>query len=225
MKRYAIVIKNNKISESAYRKLQSSTSQKVMVFDAITPDEVQEKLKMFDLKWNYPWNQPVLDMQSGLKKSPYQTRNRDARIATALSHYVLWKMCITLDEPIVILEHDSYFIKEIDFDPSEAPFDIIGINNPIGATRLSRKFNNIVQASPDRFIRVPKIDDDTIPQGLAGNSAYIIKPAGAKKMIQLVKDYGLWPNDAIMCRQLVPKLGVTTRYYTKVQGTRSTTTL
>ena len=28
-------------------------------------------------------------------------------------------------------------------------------------------------------------------------------------MINLVNEHGAWPNDAIMCRQLVPKLGVT----------------
>ena len=44
-------------------------------------------------------------------------------------------------------------------------------------------------------------------------------------MIQLVKEYGLWPNDAIMCRQLVPKLNVTTEFYTRCQNLKSTTTL
>jgi len=56
-------------------------------------------------------------------------------------------------------------------------------------------------------------------------SAYIIKPAGAKKLIELVKQYGLWPNDAIMCRQLVPRLGVTRKFYTNIQGLKSTTSL
>ena len=36
--------------------------------------------------------------------------------------------------------------------------------------------------------------------------------------------YGLWPNDALMCKQVIPRLGVTTKYYTEVQGTPSTTT-
>ena len=71
---------------------------------------------------------------------------------------------------------------------------------------------------------VPWIDDQTIPQGLAGNSAYIITPAGAEQLIKLVKEYGLWPNDAIMCRQLVRRLGVTKKFYTHIQNLRSTTT-
>ena len=51
--------------------------------------------------------------------------------------------------------------------------------------------------------------------------------SGANTMLNLVDQYGLWPNDALMCRQLVgiKKLGVTTTHYTKVQRTKSTTTL
>ena len=71
----------------------------------------------------------------------------------------------------------------------------------------------------------PWIDSQSVPQGLAGNSAYIIKPEGAKQMLELVDRYGLWPNDAIMCRQLFPLLGVTKTHYTWIQGLRSTTTL
>jgi hypothetical protein len=70
----------------------------------------------------------------------------------------------------------------------------------------------------------PWIDKPVVPQGLAGNSAYIIKPAGAKQMLDLVNEFGLWPNDAIMCRQLVPKLGVTRKFYTTRQNIKSTTT-
>ena len=72
---------------------------------------------------------------------------------------------------------------------------------------------------------VPYVDSDRqVPQGLAGNSAYIIKPTGANHLIGLVKEYGLWPNDAIMCRQLVTGLGVTKKFYTNTQKLKSTTT-
>ena len=100
---------------------------------------------------------------------------------------------------------------------------IYGINNPIGATRKAREFKELVSKSNKEVTYVPWIDDMSVPQGLAGNSAYIITPEGAKKMLQLVDEFGLWPNDAIMCRQLVPQLGVTTKFYTTVQGTPSTT--
>jgi len=224
MKHYAIVLQGNTVSEDAYRRLQSSTTQTIMRFDAVTPDQVDGLLTMFEIQWNYPWDQPVLDIATGLNKSPYPTKNRKARIACALSHYTLWQMCSALNEPIVILEHDAIFLKDIDFNPNDAPYDVIGINDPRGATRRSADYHNKIQLSGGRFLQVPWIDDQKVPQGLAGNSAYIIKPQGAKNLKALVKGCGLWPNDAIMCRQLIPNIGVTKTYYTKVQGTRSTTT-
>ena len=74
---------------------------------------------------------------------------------------------------------------------------------------------------------VPRIDVDMVPQGLAGNSAYIIKPWAAAEVIKRVKQLGAWPNDAMLCYQNFRAnfLGVTKKYYTKVQGTPSTTTL
>ena len=74
------------------------------------------------------------------------------------------------------------------------------------------------------FQPAPYIDDLKVPQGLAGNSAYIIKPSGAIKMLKLVEEYGLWPNDAIMCKQLIPNLYVTRKFYTTIQNLKSTTT-
>jgi hypothetical protein len=51
----------------------------------------------------------------------------------------------------------------------------------------------------------------------------MIKPRGAQKLLDLVKEHGMWNNDAIMCQQLMPEmLGQTKTYYTKVQGLPST---
>lgn len=230
MNYHAIVIKDNEISETAFERLQKSTSVQINKFDAITPVDVQETMSILGLRWNYPWINSELDFGSGLLKTPYATQNKLTKIACALSHYCLWKKCAELNENFLILEHDAIFINEIDFDPDDlsfkayARFDIIGINDPRGATRKSGMFHEIVQKNEAKYQRPPVIDDLKIPQGIAGNSAYIMRPAGAKHMLSLVDQYGLWHNDAIMCRQLVPRLGVSRKYYTRVQGTRSTST-
>ena len=93
------------------------------------------------------------------------------------------------------------------------------------ATRKSKIYHDKIQEKIDFFQPVPRIDEYNIPQGLAGNSAYVIKPEGAQLMIDLTQEYGMWPNDALMCYQLVPKLGGTRNFYTRIQGLRSTTTL
>ena len=226
MRAFAIVINDNEISERGWGNLIESTSLHINKFNAITSNNVDSMLSSLDIKWNYPWDKPELDFSSGLLKTPYQTKDRKARIAAFLSHYILWKMTVETKQPILILEHDAIFTTEIDFLAIDHKFDIMGINDPRGCTRRSGIYYNKIIENNDQFQQVPWVDDDRkIPQGLAGNSAYMIKPAGARKLLQLVKEYGAWPNDAIMCRQLLPNIGVTRKFYTKVQGLRSTTTL
>jgi len=229
MKAYAIVIKDNEISEHGFKNLVESSFRvkndfTINKFEAITPPYVNATMEEHHIKWNYPWVGKVSDFATGLTKTAYRTKNPDARIACALSHYLLWKTAITLDETILILEHDAMFINKIDFDPDRSNMWAIGINNPLGATRKSREFYTAVINNTAWCQPVPTIDRQDIPQGLAGNSAYIIKPKGAQKMLDLVKQFGLWPNDALMCKQLMPRLGVTKKFYTNIQNLKSTTT-
>jgi len=230
MRSYAIVIKGNTLSEAAFKTLKDSSKSvgnkfNINRFEAVTPDYVDETMKEHYIKWNYPWVGKEQCLETGLRKSAYKTDNPKARVACALSHYLLWKACVKLNEPVLILEHDALFINKIDFDVNDSNMFIVGVNSPLGATRLARDYYTTIMNNKQWIQLVPKIDHYDIPQGLAGNSAYIIKPAGADMMLKLVKQHGLWPNDALMCRQLVPRLGVTKKFYTKVQGTRSTTSL
>lgn len=225
MKAYIITLKDNETSINAALKCKQSANIPVEQFQAVEPSDVPSMMLSEKLQWTYPWHEPKHDFASGLYLTPYRTKKKAARIACFLSHYQLWKRCIKLDEPILILEHDSIFIRPFDPDKAlKAQCEIIGINDPRGATRKSMDYHEKIQSRPQSVQPVPRIDKPEIPQGLAGNSAYIIKPTGAKKMLSLVKEFGAWPNDAIMCYQLIQALGVTKTYYTKVQGTRSTTT-
>lgn len=234
MKSYVITLTENQQSISSSKKLIESGIKhgnefEILTHTAVVPEQVDSLMKKYRLTWNYPWMSPENDFATGLYKSPYLTANKNKRIACFLSHYQLWKQCCESNEPILVFEHDALVTKKIDLNLlSECNFDIIGINNPLGATRKSQLFHDkIVENRLENrdVVRVPKIDFDKVPQGLAGNSAYYIKPYGAKQLLDLVSKYGAWPNDAIMCRQLVRRLGVTTTFYTTVQRTESTTKL
>jgi len=103
---------------------------------------------------------------------------------------------------------------------------ILGLNSPIGATRRAGVFHKELFGKYG-FHSVPKVNEvgeEPVPQGIAGNSAYIIKPWMAKKLLDKVREIGMWPNDALMCRELFPSMQVCWPYYTVVQGTKSTTT-
>lgn len=231
MKVLCITIENNKTSLKGYETLVKSSAKFQNDFDieihkAITPEIVDDKLSEFQIEWNYPWNREIYDSSLGLLKTPYATKNKRAKIACALSHYSLWKYCEDCSQPVLILEHDAEFIKKLDFEYLlESKYEIIGLNSPIGATRKSSLFDKIIKSNPNRLQPIPKIDKDKIPQGLAGASAYLLKPYGAKKILDKVKEVGLWHNDALLCRQLFGSMmAVTKTYYTRVQkGLESTT--
>lgn len=225
MKYYIITLKDNQMSCDAADRCKASVDLPIETFDAITPNQVEKLMDDYGIKWTYPWNELKHDFASGLQLSPYKTKSKQARIACFLSHYTLWKECKESNEPMLILEHDAIFVKKPPIEKLlDSNFSIIGLNNPLGATRRAKMFYDQVKAGSEFIQSAPKIDDMSVPQGIAGNSAYIIKPNGARKLINLVKEFGAWPNDAIMCKQLVgPGLGVTKTFFTEVQRTISTT--
>jgi GR25 family glycosyltransferase involved in LPS biosynthesis len=230
-----ITMTNNEVSLGAFTKLQDSSYRvgndfRPEIFEATIAENAEDHLSKLLLEWNYPWEGVVTDLKTGLKKSAYPTQNRLNRIACAISHYRLWAVCAKTNKPMLIMEHDAIFIQKFRYDNllEDKHYNIIGINNPIGNTRKSHEFHKILQQSVDReqtgIVSVPTIDSFDIPQGLAGNSAYIIKPKGARMCIKAASEHGLWPNDALMCKQLIPHMGVTKAYYTNTQRVVSTTT-
>tara|TARA_B100000767_G_C19543049_1_gene441613 strand:- start:290 stop:673 length:384 start_codon:yes stop_codon:yes gene_type:complete len=127
---------------------------------------------------------------------------------------------------MLIFEHDAIFTTNLNVDKYlNKGYNIIGVNSPLGATRKSQQFHDVIQNRKELVQPVPQIDGFAVPQGIAGNSAYILTPDGADDLLRACYQYGLWPNDAIMCRQMIKNIGVTKKYYTTIQRTRSTTTL
>ena len=223
---HIITLYSNPRSVAAAGRCKKSANIDIKTFDAITESQAEKVMRDFGIKWNYPWRGEEYDMKAGLKKTAYTTAHPMRRVACFLSHYLLWKRCAEQQEPVMILEHDAVFIRPFELDGfMKAECQIISINDPRGATRKAQEFHDKLQQKPQLIQRVPTIDDPTIPQGLPGNSAYIIKPDGAKKMMELTQEFGAWPNDALMCKQLYQSLASSKIYYTKVQGTPSTTSL
>lgn len=110
---------------------------------------------------------------------------------------------------------------------------ICGLNDPRGATRKAGVFHAKARSINGGTIvvnglkPVPHVDspgDLPLPSGLAGNSAYIIKPWAAKKLLNKTLEIGVWPNDALMCQQFFPWIQIYFPYHTKVQLITSTTT-
>lgn len=225
---YVIRMNGDAIANRAVYKLEDSlpVNVKLIEFDAIKPDAVKRLMTKHKIHWNYPWEGEFHDIVSGLIKKAYPTKVANKRIACFLSHYLLWQRCIKYDESMIIHEHDAIYFNSDPLpieDFENSPYDIIGLNDPRGATRLAAVYDRVVQESEGDIVRAPIIDNMMVPQGIAGNSSYYMNPRGAREMVSLTEQYGAWPNDALMCRQLVSKLGQTKKYYTYVQGLESST--
>jgi len=230
MKHLCITILKNEVSETGYKRLVESSNKvenkfEIEKFTATTPDFANVSLAAEGLKWTYPWEGETIDFASGLTLKAYPTEYRERRIACFFSHFRIWNEVIKSDEPALVFEHDAEFVHNLDYGfILQSKYDIIGINNPLMATRRAKMYFDTIKGRAEEIQPVPKIDEFNVPQGLAGNSAYIIKPQGAKNLVEAARKHGVWPNDALMCYQMIPNLGVTRRFYTKVQGLPSTTT-
>jgi len=212
--------------------VNSGNDLQIASFQATEPPQVKDQMNRYMLKWNYPWNGEVVrDMQSGLTKTGYQTAVPAKRMACFLSHYRLWMECAEAGEPYLILEHDARFQNKIDPDFLASRDEwIISVNQPQpGCTPKALAYEkaivNFGGQKGQRVVPVPAIATFDVPAGLPGNSAYYIKPQGAKKMIELAREYGAWPNDALMCRQLVgaDKMGCLYPFVTRIADTGSST--
>jgi len=232
------VTTDNNAIESAYKCIDSieetGSAIEYEIFDATTPENLKNHMPyspLVDTGKKIMWNWPImssddgLDMKSGLYKFTYAANDQRKVAACSVSHARLWQKCVDINEPIMILESDALFIEQFNFkDVQNYTWGVLGLNDPRGATRKASVFYEkcLAYGGPGVYT-VPKVDDESVPQGLAGNSAYIIRPAAASSLLKGINEYGLWPNDAYMCRQLWPWIKVTQPFYTKVQGLPSST--
>lgn len=232
---------NDHTSTVATRKVVKSiqdTKSDIMPFvmPATTPATLNQDLLQFGKTledWTYPKSpaEKRLDLKSGLTLTGYNAKDYTKVVSCMVSHMKAWFVAAMVGDgrPVVVLEHDAIFTRR--FKASDFPSQsggIIGLNDPRGATRKSAVYYDVVINSTGDLAYphikpAPMVDDENVPQGLAGNSAYIIYPRAARHMLELVSKYGLWPNDALMCNQLVPYLKHTYPFYTTLQGVQSTT--
>lgn len=220
MKAYCIRVKGNDYSEAvAARCLESAKRHGVRVelFDA-TPKEIAvELMHEYGLEWAWANGNTsnAVCPHTGLKQHPYKTHDLRQRIGCAMSHYRLWLECIEANEDILILEHDTVFLRPL------PEIHLLGgalmLNDPKGATPRGDWWREQIIAKGDGIHDKTVIFNTGQPDGLAGNSAYVITPGAARVCVHSYERCGVWPNDATLCRQLVPGLREIYPFVTEVR--------
>ena len=118
-----------------------------------------------------------------------------------LSHWSLWKKCIELNEPIIILEHDAVIQKK---------WELIELGDSI--VKLHRHYAG----------KKVKYDVDSGNWSKSGH-AYCISPFHAKILIEFVRRVGAYEVDIIMGDKVIPLRHLTPSWVER-QNSYSTTT-
>ena len=193
MEAWVITLFENEYSRRVAARCIESANIKVREWEAVPARHGRQFLEDAGLEWT--WGHGY----GGMNHKPYGGNN-DARIACFMSHYLLWRRCVVKERPLLILEHDAVFVRP--FEPFE--FDnICMINDPFMATPRGDWWSDQMRRRGPGVWPKTKVFDDSRPDGLAGNSAYVIKPHAAQNLIDLAHEIGAWPNDALMCRQFM----------------------
>jgi len=230
MKAFVITLWRDEYSERKADECLASGAKfgiEVLKWRGVNRTIAMETMENEGLKWSWAKNNTVKTIcpKTGLQQFPYTAADIRAKIGCSMSHYMLWRFCALSDEPILILEHDAVFVGPI---PEDIEFNgICQINDPNGATRKGGWWSQQMKARGTTGAHektwVTTVAERLIPDGLAGNSAYMIKPWAAQELVNKFHEIGVWPNDATMCKQLFPYLEEYYPFITKVNQTQSTT--
>lgn len=162
---------------------------------------------------NDTWNAENLVFFHKLKES----KKRDGVRGCFLSHYLLWKKCIELNEAILILEHDAISLRPLPKNILDCDFEVLNLDY---ASRQIKDYWRHVEKDFGEFIypwpsSISKGYSGYNKSSIPGIHAYIIKPQGAAKLIEFTKSEGVLPAD-IQINSKVLDLRYTETSYAKI---------
>lgn len=125
-----------------------------------------------------------------------------------LSHFYLWKECLNYNIPYLILEHDGYFIKKLPENILNKFTDVLKLDH---LDPYSIYYNEQIESYKNLNNSVIDYYNDYSKQThlhetgsyLRGAYSYIIKPSGAKKLIDTVYKKGYLPADCQIGNKIV----------------------
>ena len=117
-----------------------------------------------------------------------------------ISHLNIWKKCIELNEPIVVLEHDSKVVSNTFLQPFD---DVLHLDN-----------DRWIEPDPDLGTEPIVQDFDWFRKGerqLKGTYGYVVKPHAAKRLVQGAYEDGITASDMFVKDKYVKIQVVTPR--------------
>lgn len=167
---YIITIKGNKISEEMSARCRESCQQVGQPFQVWDAFDGTDQKNVF-----YPNHAKEKDQYRWLKQM--NDRLTIGELATILSHFSLWCHCVTIDQPIVILEHDAIMVKKYSAHDGWNQINYLG---------------NLQQYQEGKWPSFPPHSAATKNwKFICRAHAYAIDPAIARSMISHVIKFGI----------------------------------
>jgi GR25 family glycosyltransferase involved in LPS biosynthesis len=194
MKTYIIYNSSNPASVKnaalCLNSFENFPSWKPELFDGCTPKDLEH----LDAKYNLKNDRAKYKIDNPIYKS---------KKSCFYSHFTLWLKCIELNEPIAILEHDTYCKGDI---PENFRFSGIVHFSAESVFNSFSMYRSIRKTYSDLKVGLHSITLMLTPENtekcIAGNTAYGITPAAAKILVDNCFKYGWQQNDILMSIKL-----------------------
>lgn len=160
------------------------------LFDGCTPNDLEYLERKYNLKDDRARYQP----SSKLYKS---------KKACFFSHFILWNKCIEINQPIAIVEHDTYCIGNL---PESFTFNSIvqfsteSMFNHFSYYKESQKIYKTLAEGLYPITKFPPLKN--WGYCIAGNTGYGITPTSAKILVDDCFKNGWQQNDLLMSESL-----------------------
>lgn len=122
-----------------------------------------------------------------------------------LSHYYLWKKCVDLNVPIGILEYDVAFLNQLPNNVLDLFEDYCNLDinrhkyfkqgKDVYSNKLTKTNKITVEELNENLSTSNSLLSYVDKNHISGAHGYIIKPSGAKKLLDFTKTYGMMPAD------------------------------
>ena len=188
---FIITMQGESVSESLADECVSSTQKfgiKPKIFPGIHGEQIELAWKKFKLK-EFQFNKRIKKLNRGA-------------IGCTISHLTLWKKCIELQTPILILEHDAVMIRSIPQNILDKFEDVCNLD---WLSRMTTNYDVEVKRDRGQGVNLFK-EKRPAYSGLElynkshikGAHSYIIKPQGAQKLIDWVWAHGVLSADVVI---------------------------
>jgi len=147
---------------------------------------------------------PILE---SLELKPFKVKSKASKPGVKgcfLSHYFLWKKCVTLNHPIAIFEHDGLLMRDVPKNILDRFDDVLNLDP---YDQFSNNYEQHIKLDSLLVIQEynnPKCKPNTLHgEYLRGAYAYIIKPHAAQNLIDSCHKHGYLPADHQIGKNLV----------------------